>query len=345
MKDIDDLAKTHGPAAVNALIANAPEIPDADGENNAAFIECVASAVMSGSDLMLMEVPNRPKLLGEWCRMGDLGFIYAPRGVGKTWLALLVSNALVIRGKLGEWEAGEQVCPVLYVDGEMNLPDFRWRLRAIGAGAEGLRILHHETVFEKVRSAINIADMRWQQAINYLVKDGSVLVLDNRSALCRGMEENSNDDWEAVLDWLLDLRRRNVTVIIVNHAGRNGAMRGASRPEDAAHWIIRLREDSCGDDSEKVIVSTFTKCRNCPPKDALPIRWTLEVREEQLRYTCEKFAGPDAVVTMVKAGITSATEIAEELGVSAGTVSKWAKKADLKKRGRNYALEAGASSD
>lgn len=75
-------------------------------------------AVVTSSELQKLELKPRGKLLGDWFCEGDLGFIFAFRGVGKTWFALRMAQALATGGKLGDWQAHESV-KVLYVDGEM----------------------------------------------------------------------------------------------------------------------------------------------------------------------------------------------------------------------------------
>ena len=292
-----------------------------------------AAALLTAPQLSAMAVPKRPALLGKWMHEADLGFIFAARGVGKTWMAMLICNALVEGTSLGEWEAGESPRRVLYVDGEMSLADSQERIAAIGITAPGFVWLHHEYLFDTTELTMNIGNAACQDAIAAQLKCGDVLILDNLSALCRGVAENDNDAWEALLPWLLALRRRKVTVIIVHHAGRNGEMRGASRREDAANWILRLQDDTQNDDErEKAIVSTFAKARGCKPQEAAPLRWVFQVGVGKLTYTCNPHSGPDALAALILAGVDSATECAELLGVKTGTVSKWAKR--LKKEGR-----------
>jgi hypothetical protein len=43
--------------------------------------------------------------LGDFFCEGDLGFIYAFRGVGKTWLVLGMARALAENGSIGPWQA------------------------------------------------------------------------------------------------------------------------------------------------------------------------------------------------------------------------------------------------
>lgn len=141
------------------------------------------------------------------------------------------------------------------------------------------------------------------------------------------MEENGNDDWEQMLDWLLSLRRRKITVIIIHHAGRNGLMRGASRREDHADWVLSLKDDTKDDEAHgKGIVSTFTKARGCAPNATLPLRWTLDVAEGKLTHTCQRFAGIDALLAVIREGIDTATLCAEAIGATPQSVSRYAKK-------------------
>lgn len=298
------------------------------------------SALLSAAELVAMPLEQRPALLGPWLCAGDLGFIFAARGVGKTWLAMLIANAVATGAALGEWRAGEPR-PVVYVDGEMNLPDSQERARLIGM-QDGVQWLHHEHLFSTARQGLNLASPPLQSALLELLLPGSVLILDNLSALCRGVEENDNDAWEIMLGWLLECRRREITVIVIHHAGRNGQMRGASRREDAAHWILRIQDDTSAS-GQKALVTTFSKCRNCGPQDAPPLRWTLDMEAgERLAVACERHSGPEALKSLIAEGIETNAELAQELGVSPGQVSKWAKRlidaGRIVKKGRVYAL-------
>ena len=101
-------------------------------------------ALLTAAELRARDVPQRLKLLGEWMREADLGFVFAARGVGKTWLTMLIGNAVAMGTHLGEWTAGEAPRRVLYVDGEMSLADSQARTVAIGIDAPGFRWLHHQ---------------------------------------------------------------------------------------------------------------------------------------------------------------------------------------------------------
>jgi hypothetical protein len=87
-------------------------------EAEVSWTDALNAAVVTSSELHNLELIPRKKLLGDWFCEGDLGFIFAFRGIGKTWLALAIAQALSTGGKLGDWQALAPV-KVLYLDGEM----------------------------------------------------------------------------------------------------------------------------------------------------------------------------------------------------------------------------------
>ncbi len=281
--------------------------------------------LITSEELRKLAIPQREKILGEWLRQGDLGYLYAPRGHGKTWLAMLIGNSISQGSSLGEWEAGTGSRKVVYFDAEMNLPDVQERARLIGISSTNFVWLQNERVFEYLKRNLNIAELSDQAAIAEMLNDGDVFIIDNLSTAASGMSENDNDAFDAIKDWLLGLRGRKITVLIVHHAGRNGEMRGASRREDMAHWIISLKDDS-GDGEKKAWLTHFKKCRNCQAAEAPSLRWTIQTDADHLSYACEKHSGPEAMLALIRDGVETATDLAEELSVTKGCISKWAKK-------------------
>src|SRR5262249_5171880 len=178
------------------------------------WIDALNESVITAVDLRDLNLVQRRKLLGDWFSEGDLGFIFAFRGVGKTWLALAIAQALSIGGKLGEWQAHEAI-KVLYVDGEMPPDLMRGRCEGLNASNANLYFLNHEILFERTGKVLNITNREIQQAITQhcLATGAKVLILDNLSTLATGMRENEADSWEQVNPWLLDLRRRRIAVV------------------------------------------------------------------------------------------------------------------------------------
>jgi hypothetical protein len=313
--------------------ATAPPTPVSTSATAAqiAWDTAFSSALMDGTAFVGQNVPERPALLGSFLRKGDLGFVFAPRGVGKTWISLLMAKAIGNGQPLGDWTAGTAgPLKVCYVDGEVNLPDAIERA-TLTSLPPNVHWLHHETVADTTGRGINLADPCQQSGLltMLIANDIKVLFLDNLSCLFRGVAENEADAWEKILAWLLELRRAEVTTILVAHAGRNGEMRGTSRREDAAHWILKLEDAGDSDSDGAEFKSRFTKNRNsrnaatsCPP-----LKWKLRTEEGILTVTCTRHSDLDSLVDLVRGGVSSASELAKELGVSVSTISKWAHKA------------------
>jgi putative DNA primase/helicase len=351
-KDLNDW--TRAGATTDELFAamvNAEVIRQAEKT----WLDALNESVVTSSELHELQLTPRKKLLGDWFCEGDLGFIFAFRGVGKTWLALAIAQALSGGGKLGEWQAHDSV-KVLYVDGEMP-PDL---IRDRGEGLNGsntgkLEFLNHEILFERTGKVLNITKPEVQQAImQRCVNTGSkVLILDNLSTLASGMRENEADSWELVNNWLLDLRRRKIAVIIIHHAGRSGEMRGTSKREDNVFWIIALDDakKNAEDKRGARFVSRFTKPSRNTQDDVPAFQWhfvtdkvTGEVSiSHHFAQTMDVFLG------LIEDGVTECSEIAEEMKTSKASVSRMAKEAIKSKKiikvGREYFLAEGAKND
>lgn len=69
----------------------------------------------------------------------------------------------------------------------------------------------------------------------------TVVILDNAACLFDPEGEKDGAAWRPAQDWLLKLRDRGVTTILVHHAGKSGEARGHSSKEDAMDTIISLR--------------------------------------------------------------------------------------------------------
>jgi DNA-binding MarR family transcriptional regulator len=344
-KDLNDW--TRAGASSDDLLAtmmNAEVIREVEKSWSDALNESVVTA----SQLAQLALKPRRKLLGDWLCEGDLGFIFAFRGVGKTWFALGIGQALATGGKLGDWQAQEPV-KVLYVDGEMPPDLIRDRCDGLdGRNAGKLEFLNHEILFERTGKVLNITKPEVQQAITHrcVNTDSKVLILDNLSTLASGMRENEADSWELVNPWLLDLRRRKIAVIIIHHAGRSGEMRGTSKREDNVFWIIVLDDAKKNADDKRGarFISRFTKPSRNTQEDLAGYEWhfvtdsaTGEVSiSHRLAQTMDVFLG------LIEDGITECSEIAEEMKISKPSVSRLAKQAikagKITKEGREYVL-------
>lgn len=301
-------------------------------------------STLTESELDELDIPPRSPLLGDWFHECDLGYIVAKRGIGKTWLALHMARALAEGSACGPWKAHKAV-KVLYIDGEMPLDSMRKRNQSLREQVnDNLVILSHQRLFDKTEKNLTLSDPQVQEAITQLCEKNniSVIFLDNLSTLFTSIRENSADDWrDGVEGWLLNLRRRKIAVVVVAHAGRNGEMRGTSKREDPAFWQIVL------DPSEKKengaqFITRFTKNRGAE-SDPPPFHWEFKPDSNRVVVTFREADPLDILKELVGLGLTSCSDIAQEMGTSKTTVSRLAAKAKeagwLEVKGRGYKLK------
>jgi hypothetical protein len=305
-------------------------------------------ATGSPTALAGITVPPCEPIIGNWLKQGDLGFICGPRGLGKTWLAMLLARRCAEGVTMGEWHVPNPR-RILYVDGEMSMDAIRERDNALSAApSDGIFYLQHEALFQLTGKVLNLTEPEAQSALlKKCIRDRiEMLLLDNLSCLFPGVRENDADAWNLVLPWLLELRRHRITVIFIAHCGRNGLMRGTSRREDAAFWIINLSElkEVAEDQHGAKFVAKFVKNRNATDADCPPMEWRFmrSAGDEKANVTWKIITGPQLFRKCIEDGLSTASDIAPEMSISRGQASKYATRAIkegwLKKKGRTYVL-------
>lgn len=216
------------------------------------------------NDFLTLNVPPREMLLDPILPERSLAMLYAPRGVGKTLLGLSIGLAVASGSSLLRWSVPKPR-RVLYVDGEMPMVSLQERLRAISVGLnfqipnDGFRVL----AADNTESGIALGTEEGQRAIEPLLGNVDLLILDNLSTLCTTGSESASDAWVPMQNWLLGLRRKGIAVLLIHHAGTNGRQRGTSRREDALDTVIGLRrpEDYSPEQGARFEVN-FEKLRN-----------------------------------------------------------------------------------
>lgn len=201
------------------------------------------------NELKLKPIPERKFLIGEWMPKDSFGMVFAKRGVGKSWFCMSLGIS-VAEGRshfLGWKISGKQ--DVLFVDGEMAVIDIKQRLLNLcPEGLDNFHILPSEMTYRDGKP-ICLDEPMEQKAVDNVLKHlehkGSfvqLIILDNLSTLRRGINENDNSETQKLIDWLVSLRHRGYTVILVHHSGKNGQQRGASIIEVPMDFVIKLEE-------------------------------------------------------------------------------------------------------
>jgi putative DNA primase/helicase len=199
------------------------------------------------SEFLALDIKPREMVLDPIIQEKGLAMLCASRGTGKTHVALGIAYAVATGTPFLRWSAPKPR-RVLYIDGEMPASALQERLASIVAGAEvepspaTLKILAGDLIEEG--GIGNLAAPETQAKIDPLLQDIDLLILDNLSCLTAVIRDNDAESWGPMQNWLLQLRRRGVSVLIVHHAGKGGQQRGTSRREDVLDTSISLRRSS-----------------------------------------------------------------------------------------------------
>lgn len=282
------------------------------------------------ADLLKLELPPREDVLAPWLPTQGLAMVYAPRGIGKTWVGLGIAYAVASGGRFLSWSA-PAARGVVYVDGEMPIVAMQQRLAAVANSADMEPTAPLIVITPDVQTSgmPDISTEAGQALIDeHVTDDVGLIVVDNLSSLARTGRENEAESWQVVQTWALRHRAAGRSVLFIHHAGKGGAQRGTSRREDVLDTVIALRRPAdYNPESGAVFEVHFEKARGIHGGDVAPFEarmatdaegrqlWTTRTLEESTR---------ERVAALLQDGL-SQQDIAAELGLAKSTVSHHAK--------------------
>lgn len=185
-----------------------------------------------------------------WLNRQGIAIVFAERGVGKTYFSLNTALAIARGGEFLRWYS-EKPARVLYVDGEMPFFAIKERIvminkmYAYNEPAKNFSIITPDKYNNKMP---DLTTEDGQNSITQIIieREIEVLVIDNIACLMPRLSGNDNDSWARLVQpWLLELRRRGITTLIVHHAGKRKedepvSGRGSSGKEDVVDTVISL---------------------------------------------------------------------------------------------------------
>src|SRR5215471_11630163 len=146
--------------------------------------------------------------------------------------------------------------------------------RARRQPSETLRILSAMENEFGIPDLADPADDKGRRMIEDELGACEVLFLDNLSVLCRSGVENDAESWGVMQEWLLSLRSRGKTVVILHHGGKpdrrgRSAQRGTSKREDILIASVMLQP--LKDRREAGFVIECTKLRGATMPAPFPV--------------------------------------------------------------------------
>lgn len=305
---IQALAKTYGDPAISAK---------------------ASLFALSAEELLARSIKPRQMLLDPVLPEQGLVLLYAYRGIGKTFIALGIAAAVASGGMFLRWKASRRR-KVLYVDGELAASTLQERVKSVLVGLGGTEL--EPSAFQFVtpdfqdRPMPDLATPEGQRLLEPHIADADLVVLDNLSALCRCGSENDGEDWAPVQEWILGLRRRGKSVLLIHHAGKNKSQRGTSRREDLLDTVITLKHASDYSPSEGLRCEVhFEKTRSMLSQAAKPFEVKLETGPDGTAlWVCRDLENIKAQqAAELFSGKMSVRDVAEELGISKSTAQRY----------------------
>ena len=311
--------------------------------------ELITSFVVnSGDEFLKRDIPPRKAFL-ELATTGEpvifeqsINQTFAWRGSGKTCFGLGLVQALATGGELLCFKAPQRV-RVLYVEGELPNSQIQERWRNIVGNTDRYAFLctidDQPNGYGSLASATGRAGV--EATLAELKSKGTpvqVLFLDSISTLFN-VAANEEETWTEIQDWFISLRSRGITICFAHHAGKTGLSRSHSKSEDMLDLSFKLSTPENNDPSLLHCTLEVDKARNglslrpfdfkmhrehsdncdCKFMDTPTFCPGDSVRWEMLTPPDTKKSEAEHLFSIGK----TIQEVADQLEVPSGTVSRW----------------------
>ena len=216
----------------------------------------------------------------------SIDLLSGPFGAGKTQLGMGLANAISSSEDfLGFSIAEPYSC--FYMDAELPVSVLQQRDRLIvGKGKQRGRLLSYWSAADCYpASKPNFADEAQIPSLVEACDPFDVAFLDNVSALTTGVDLNTAEAWEGILEFAMRRRHAGKTTVLIQHVGKDKSRgpRGSSRQEDFVDTSLMLEKTPCSDGNSAVKM-TCRKLRNHPESDFTPTEIKFVNDGDRLRF-------------------------------------------------------------
>ena len=210
--------------------------------------------VVTLGELLAAPLVARRPILEPWLRERHLALLYAPSGLGKSLLALSVAIAVAGAGRVPGLGVAGEARRVLYVGGEMDVPDIQERAEWLLGRVPGV---DREAVRSNLRFLARLGQGRGVEFPDLMCSEGQaailakveevgadLVLLDNLSTLATVEDENDASSFNVLVDFLVEMKARGVSTLVVHHSRKagigEGSYRGSQKLSVIFNTILRM---------------------------------------------------------------------------------------------------------
>lgn len=289
----------------------------------------VKKYALGHAEIMAKEIPPDKPILGEWLSEKGLAEIYAPTGIGKTWLTLSIALSIAYQKNLMNWKAHTQK-NVLYIDGEMSPKSIQTRIDRIGRGMSIQPDPYCFAVLNTELCDVTIPDVLSPEGHDFLhdqAKGFQVIILDSLLTLSAFSNETESKAMQSLKELLLSFRRKGVSVIFVHHSGKSGAQLGSVMKEIYLNSVLGLsRPVDLDDEIGCCFDIAMNKARDSTSQVSRTKRAELvDCADGSVKWLWKDSSTllKEAVLEMFNVLKMKQGEIAKELGINLSIVKKF----------------------
>lgn len=333
-----------------ASVTGWPSVKEILGEAGDSFVETVnkwltpiaadlkqmdlANIVISAKALLESTILTPPAIVEPWLREGNVGLIYAPAKVGKSWTALELAINIATAQTFLDYEV-PSAKRTLYIDGEMMRAEIKERTEKLAGGSDNLLFLTSDVFAQTFDRTLDLTQVSDQQAVEGLIdiREVRVVFIDTLASLAPRKDENDNASPELLrfTRWLSRMKAKGITFVLVHHAGHEGKHpRGASALMGFVDIVIALRKQSGDDLIEWEFTHTRGKCPE-PYKRHIHINDGGDVVTIDIANGGQSKPELQLLPLLLSGGFSSQAALGHETGKSTGTINGWLK--NLRKMG------------
>lgn len=271
--------------------------------------------------------PKRKILIDPILASREIALVHADAGAGKSRFALFLAVCLASGIPCLKWAISKPK-KVLYVEGELPGTEFQERIQSAikEASASDDLVSANLGQWTEDEHGVPVPTLNTKagrESLLEAVQGYDVVILDSLITLTNIDSQGRTHFAEELNTTLREVRALGCAVIVIHHTNKNGSFYGPMLQNVLTSLTLKLEKvhDDTPVEGCHFIVS-FEKTRNIYGRDAEPVDvkcergvWTyrsaLETKKEQ-------------AIEMSRRGMKQ-KDIAEELGVRQGTVSRWLK--------------------